>query len=148
MALTSFGSPLIRMAGPCGTQYCLPKSFPGLHKLPPHGWSVPAIGEAGEECLCWYFPLCHHQQLHFWGVSLPRVRGRLSAEFRLACGLWTMAKSGAWLRGTPRLVWESFSRDGASQNVGKAFNQGKIFKWTSLAGAGLPILTLQRDGGH
>ena len=110
------------------------RAHPDLHELQPHQGNVSAIGQNEEECLCMCYPLWNQQQqLHFWRLV------HLSQElaFPLRPDWLVDYEYYTWQKLDPgsdeTLVWEYFSWEGAFQHVGKAINQGKIFKWTWLA---------------
>ncbi|KAL1783762.1 elongation factor 1-gamma [Sigmodon hispidus] len=70
------------------------------------------------------------QQLHFWCLGLPRPRAclPLSPDWQVDYESRTWRKLDPGSEETQTLVREYFSWEGAFQHVGKAVNQGKIFK--------------------
>jgi hypothetical protein len=66
----------------------------------------------------------------FWGQEFAFP---LSWDCQVGYKSYTWQKLDPGSKETQTLTPEYFSWEGTFQNVGTAFNQGKTFKWTSLA---------------
>ncbi|KAK2116203.1 hypothetical protein P7K49_006829 [Saguinus oedipus] len=144
------GSTLIRMAGPCGIQNIPSRKhslrhltlslitgmFKRVDKLRKMPLPMSASLEPGAPFV--------------WSLGLLRPGACLSAESRLADGLPVirMAETGYRKQGDSEAVWSLRFLGKGLLEYDKAFNQGEIVKWTSLAVAYLPASALQSDGAH